>query len=111
MDSKTLELIKNNLKDPSFYDPILKAEVRHARKTAIVLVSFLIIALIAVVYAFVQQTVAAQVLRDSLTQKSQLETCVHEAQKQQGLAAEAQMIAEEANRMALEQLKECQKKK
>jgi hypothetical protein len=108
MDEKTLALIKANLKDPSLFDVIQKSLLRRARITALVLGSFLIIALLAVVYAFVQQTLAKESMKQASAQQ---ELCIKEAQKQQALATEARMIAEEANRMAQEQLEACLKKK
>jgi cell division protein FtsL len=111
MDEKTLALIKANLKDPALFEVIQKSLLKRARITAIVLGSFLIVSLIAVVYAFVQQTLAIEAQKEALTQKTQMEQCIGEAQKQQGLAAEARIIAEEANKMMAEQLAECQKKK
>lgn len=108
MNDKTLELIKNNLKDPSLFPVIQKTVLKKARIIALVLGSFLIIALIAVVYAFVQQTKA---LTDLNNHKTQLEACMKEAELQHGLAEEARMIAQEANQMAMEELKKCQEAK
>jgi hypothetical protein len=101
-----LDLIKANLKDASVYDVIYKSVVTRARISAIVLGSFMIVALLAVVYAFVQQT-AAQKLQVELTNRTEQVRLVElEAKKQAALAMEARLIAEEANKMALEQLKE-----
>ena len=108
MDDKTMELIKNNLKDPSVYNAIAKASARRSRVTAIVIGSFLIISLIAVISAFDQVNKAKSSVAEY---QSQIDACVREAQKQQALAMEAQLIAEEANKVVQEQLTECQKQR
>ena len=111
MNQELLDLMKANLKDASVYGKIEKAIVSRARITAIVLGSFLIIALLAVVYAFVQQTVAKKLQEELTNQMEQVRLYKSEAEKQAALAMEARLIAEEANKMALEQLKECQERK
>lgn len=101
MKPTVLELIKGNLKDPTLFTIIEKTMVQQARKTAIILGSFLIVALVAVVYAFVQLTIAKQAMRNAEVFKS-------ESEKQMGLSREAMMIAEEANREVMDQLLKCQ---
>lgn len=54
-DKKFLE---ENLKDPSLAETIYKSNLKRARTMAVMLGSFLILALIAVVYAYVRQTAA-----------------------------------------------------
>lgn len=110
MDQKTLNLLKENLKDPSLYNTIYDSAIKRARTTAIVLGSFLILALISVMYAFAQQTKYHEAVNFSKEQNAKLELCLKDAQKQMGLAAEARIVAEEANRMALEQLKACEQR-
>ena len=111
MDQKTLDLIKANLKDPALFDDIQKSLVKRTRIVAILLGSILMVTLIAFVYAFVQQTLAKEAERAMLNQEILMEQMNQAVQKQQALATEAQMIAEEANKMLAEQLAECQKRK
>jgi Na+-translocating ferredoxin:NAD+ oxidoreductase RnfG subunit len=108
MDKKTMDLLKANLKDPALWNDIQKSLVKRARITALLLASFLIVSLLALVYGFVQQALAKESQKRAM---EQMELCVKEAEKQQALASEAAMIAEEANKVVQEQLAECQKKK
>jgi predicted protein tyrosine phosphatase len=71
----------------------------------------LVIALAFVVYAFVQQSNSRKSLMELESKKAILLQCQQGVGKQKALAMEAQLIAEEANKMVLEQLKECQQKK
>ena len=103
MSQSVLKLIKENLKDHSVFPSIERAVVKQARIMAIVLASFLMVALIAVVYAFVQQEKVQQAMQ-------QVDLIRKEVEKQRGLALEAQMISEEVNKMAAEQLKACEER-
>jgi hypothetical protein len=111
MNQKMLDLIKENLKDPSMFEVVNRAFVKQARSTAIVLGSFLIVALIAVVYAFVQQTEKQKISQELANQVEEVRLIKLESEKQAALVMEAKLIAEEANRMALEQLKECEQQR
>ncbi len=101
------DFLNENLKDPSLADGFLKQAVKRARKTAIILGSVLVVAEIAVVYGFVAQTKAREVVIQVEIKKTEFDNCIKEAETQQALAIEAQLIAEEANKMAEQQLKEC----
>jgi len=73
-----------------------KRKLQRARTTAIILGSFLIVALIAVVYAFVQQTIAKAAQRDAEAQRELALAAKAEADKQRKQAeanAEAARLA------------------
>lgn len=111
MNQEMLDLIKENLKDPSVFEKISKSVLWQAKKTAIVLGSFLIVALLAIVYAFVQQVKTQKVSQDLALQIEEVRLMKSQSEMQAALALEARLIAEEANKMALEQLSECLQKK
>ena len=101
------DFLKENLKDPSLTDGFLKASIGKARKLAITLGSIMIVALIAVVYAFVQEVKRQKYNQAWDAEKARFELCTLEKEKQNALALEAQMITEEANKMAEERLQVC----
>jgi hypothetical protein len=104
------EFIKANLKDPSLADAYLKRTLFMRKRLAIVLGSVLIVALGSTVFSFVSQARSLKSLRELENQKVILSQRHQDLGKQRALATEAQLFAEEANKMALEQLKECQQK-
>ena len=103
--------LRNNLKDPALAETYIRDSKRKARTTSIVLVSFVLVTIMAVVYGFVLQASAQKAEQFAATQKAQLDLCILESQKQQALAEEARMIGEEANKAMQIQLLECQKRK
>lgn len=105
------EFLKENLNDPSLADGILKKRLYEARKTSIILGSVLIIALISIVYAFVQQTMAKAYERKLSSMNIEHSNCLTGSEKQKGFATEAQLIAKEVNEMAMEQLQACLRSK
>jgi hypothetical protein len=98
----------NQLKDAAVADKFLKNAMSQARKNALMLGGALIIALISVVYAFVQETLAKEAQRKTEILTKQYAQCKDELEKQKGLAQESALITEEVTRMAEEQLKLCQ---
>ena len=107
MSRKIHDLLKDNVKDPNALEAIQSVMLRNARITALVLGSFLIIALVAVVYGFVQAEQTKVAIKLSEEHMIKVEQCIREAQKLQAFAQEAQLIAAEANKMTAEQLKDC----
>jgi WD40 repeat protein len=94
-----------------------KRKLQRARTTAIILGSFLILALIAVVYAFVQQTIAKAAERSATLAKNEALVAKAEADKQRILAeenaekariaeADAKLQAEKARLAAIEAKKQ-----
>lgn len=100
--------LSNQLKDPSLADGFLNNAMIQARKTALILGGILMIALISVVYAFVQDTLAKEAQRKSEVLAKQYTQCETELEKQKALAQESALITEEVTRMAEEQLTLCQ---
>jgi len=100
--------LSGQLKDPSLADKFLSDSMDQARKTALIMGGVLIIALISIVYAFVQDTLEKEAHRKAEQQTAQYNLCQQELKKQEALAQEAAIIATEATRMAEEQLKLCQ---
>jgi hypothetical protein len=100
--------LSNQLKDPSLTDGFLNNAMSQARKTALILGGTLVIALISVVYAFVQETLAKEAQRKTEVLTKQYTQCEAELEKQKALAQESALITEEVTRMAEEQLKLCQ---
>lgn len=105
---KYQEFLKVNLKDPNLIEGFNKQTLYRARRTAIVLGSVLIIALLSVVYAFVQDTLAKEAQRKTEVLMKQYAQCDTELEKQKALAQESALITQEVTRMAEEQLKLCQ---
>lgn len=107
----TVEYLKACLKDPSVYSVLEKQMLYRARRVALILGGVLVATLILVVFAFVQDVKFKVVTKRRTDLETQLNLCVQEAQKQQGIAAENMLILSEANKLAEEQLRECQSKK
>jgi Zn-dependent membrane protease YugP len=107
----SLDFLRENLKDPSLAEGYLKRSINQAKKNAIILGSVLIISLISVVFGIVQQTVAQSANRRAENKKEELIMCQNETEKQRASALEAQMIYEEANKMAEEALLKCKQQK
>lgn len=104
------DFLKENLKDPALAESFMRSHVKQARKTALVLGSALLISLVAVVYAFVQQTVAQRNDGILSKEKKKLNQCEAELQKQNAQAKESEMIVLTAIEEAQLQLTGCQKK-
>ncbi len=98
----------NQLKDAAVADKFLETAMSQARKNALMLGGALIIALISVVYGFVQDTLAKESQRLAEAQRIQYAQCQQELEKQQAIAQEEKLITSEAIQMAEEQLRECQ---
>jgi hypothetical protein len=103
-------LIAKHITDPSAREKIAKEMLWDSRKIAIILGSFLMIAIVSIAYGFIQHEKYKMEKRNVDEKIIQLDACMKEAEMQQALAVESRMIAEEANRMAVEQLKACQAK-
>lgn len=103
--------LKTNFNDPARVEEFNKQTLYRSRRTALIMGGSLIVGLISLVFAFIQNVKFEYVSRNQSAVKNQLEVCVQEAQKQQGLATENRIILEEANKMAEEQLKACQSRK
>jgi Tfp pilus assembly protein PilN len=103
--------MKQHISDPFVFQKIEKGFIKRARITAIVLGSFLVVALIAVVYGFVQNVKAQEAEKTIISLQQEVEAATAEARTQAALAIESKLIAEEAAKFAYEELEECRKKK
>lgn len=108
---ETIELIRRSVNDPEIMKKIETGLLHQARKTAMLLGSFLTVALLGVVYGFVKDIAATESAKRASELQTELETAKLEVEKQAALAIEARMIAEEAAKVAYEELEECRKKK
>jgi hypothetical protein len=102
------DFLEEQMKDPQMVEPLQKQLLYQARKTALILGGTLVIALIFVVYAFVQEMLAKEAQRKTEILTKEYAQCKDELEKQKGLAQESVLIMEEVTRMAEEQLKLCQ---
>lgn len=107
----TIEYLKACLKDPSVYQTLEKKSLYRAKRASLILGLTLMVTLVFVVFSFVQDVQFKVATKKKSDLETQLNLCIQEAQKQQGLAAENMMILSEANKLAEEQLRECQSKK
>ena len=111
MNETVFELIKKNITDPAILEVIQKSFLKRARATAIVLGSAIVITLIAIVYAYVQQVSGEMAKQDIKFLKEEIELQKAETEKQVGLALEAKIIAEEAAKLSYEELEKCRAQK
>jgi hypothetical protein len=107
----TAEYLKACLKDPGVYQALEKQSLYRARRVALILGGIFMITLIMVVFAFVQDVQFKVVVKKKSDLETQLNFCVQEVQKQQGLATESMLILSEANKLVEEQLRACLSKK
>lgn len=108
MKKASLEkLIQANISDTAVLEQIHKKLIEKARTTALLLGSALIIVLIAIVYAFIQQVKLEKAQIEFSDLRKELDQSKTEYEKQVALAAEAKIIAEEAARLSYEQLLKC----
>ena len=112
MKKASLEkLIQANISDTTVLEQIQKKLIEKARTMALLLGSALIIVLIAIVYAFIQQVKFEHVQIEISDLKKELDQSKTEYEKQVALATEAKIIAEEVARLSYEQLLECRSNK
>ena len=103
--------MKQQVLDKGLLEKIENEITKRSRITTFVLVSFTMVSLLAVDYGYMQTAKTQEAEKSLVAAQQQVEAAMEEAKKQAALAVESKIIAEEAAKVAYEELENCRKKK